>query len=309
MFVAYLLLVNIMATDAEKKQTGISKRWDLDDQQLANYPTVYKEDCLAGKTVLVSGGGTGIGRGISYLMARCGATVIICSRNQENLDGTINGIKKHLNKTVHSYTVNIRQADEVETMMNEIWSTHGGLDILVNNSGGQFPQDAIDFSVNGWNAVIDLNLNGTWYMMQHAARLWKEHQRSGNVVNIIANVRRGMPQVAHTCAARSGVIGLTRSVAIEWAELNIRVNCLAPGSIASHGLEVYSEEVQNNFIKSNPMMKMGDVCDVAEGVVYLGSNAGKFITGEVLSIDGGMQHWGNAWPGGVPDRFKDIYKD
>ena len=298
-----------MATDSTTIESGISQRWDLSDEELANYPTVYKEDSLAGKTVLVSGGGTGIGRGISYLMARCGAKVIICSRNQDNLDGTINGVKKHLDKMIHSYIINIREPENVAAMMQAIWDEHGGIDILVNNSGGQFPQDAIDFSVNGWNAVIDLNLNGTWYMMQQAAQRWRKHKRAGNIVNIIANVRRGMPQVAHTAAARSGVLALTRSVATEWAEYDIRVNCLAPGSIASNGLEVYSEEVQNNFIKSNPMMKTGDVCDVAEGAIYLASNAGKFITGTELTVDGGMQHWGNAWPGGVPDRFKHIYKD
>jgi len=288
---------------------GTSERWDLSDQELASYPTVYRDDCLADKTVLVSGGGTGIGRGISYLMARCGAKVIICSRNQDNLDNTINGIEKHVHKEVFSYPVNIRDPEQVKAMMEKIWAEHGGLDILVNNSGGQFPQNAIDFSVNGWNAVIDLNLNGTWHMMQQAARHWHQNQQVGNIVNIIALVQRGMPQMAHTCAARAGVVGLTQSVAVEWAEHNIRVNCLAPGSIASHGLEIYTEEVQKNFRVSNPMMTTGDVCDIAEGVIYLASNSGKFVTGQVLTVDGGGLLWGNAWPGGVPDRFKNIYHD
>jgi len=297
-----------MATDSTTTESGISQRWDLSDEELATYPTVYKEDSLAGKTVLVSGGGTGIGRGISYLMARCGAKVIICSRTQENLNKTVNGIKKHLQKDAFSYPVNIRDPEQIQTMMEQIQVDHGGLDILVNNSGGQYPQDALDFSVKGWNAVIDLNLNGTWYMMQQAAQRWHQNQQAGNIVNIVALVQRGMPQVAHTCAARAGVVGLTKSVAVEWAEHNIRVNCLAPGSIASHGLEIYTEEVQNNFRVSNPMMTTGDVCDVAEGVIYLSANSGKFITGETLTVDGGGLQWGNAWPGGVPDRFKHIYK-
>jgi len=202
MSVAFQLLVNTMATNPKTNDTGISERWDLNDEELAKYPTVYRDDCLAGKTVLVSGGGTGIGRGISYLAARCGANVIICSRNQEKLDNTIVGIKKYLNKDIHSYTVNIREPEQVEALMQNIWSDHGQLDILVNNSGGQFPQPAIDYSVNGWNAVIDLNLNGTWYMMQNAARQWQAYKHPGNIVNIIANVKRGMPQVAHTCAPR-----------------------------------------------------------------------------------------------------------
>lgn len=283
--------------------------WDLSDESLASYPTVFNDQCLKGKTALISGGGTGIGRGIAFLMARCGANVIICSRNQNKLDTTVKGIEKELGKAVHSYTTNIRHYEQVEQTIADIWRDHGQLDILVNNSGGQFPQPAVEFSENGWNSVIDLNLNGTWYMMQQAARQWIENQHPGNIVNIVANVRRGMPQVAHTCAARAGVIALTRSVSTEWAEHNIRVNCVSPGTIASNGFGVYSREVQLRFEKSNPMMRLGDVYDIAEAVVYLGSDAGKFITGAELTVDGGMQNWGNAWPGGVPDRFKNIYEE
>lgn len=298
-----------MATNPDTESNTTPQVWDLSDQELATYPTIYRDDCLAGKTILVTGGGTGIGRGISYLAARCGANVVITSRNQEKLDLTIDGIKKHLDKKVHSYITNIRDAENVAETISSIWADHNGIDILVNNSGGQFPAAAIDFSVNGWNAVIDLNLNGTWYMMQQAALQWTKHKKPGSIVNIIANIDRGMPQVAHTCAARAGVIGLSRSVSTEWAEHDIRVNCLAPGSIASGGFHVYEPEVQHRFKKSNPMMRVGDVYDIAEGVVYLGANSGKFITGEVLTVDGGMQNWGNPWPGGVPERYKNVYDD
>jgi NAD(P)-dependent dehydrogenase (short-subunit alcohol dehydrogenase family) len=144
-------------------------------------------------------------------------------------------------------------------------------------------------------------------MMQSAARKWREHQTAGSIVNIVAIVSRGMPQVAHTCAARAGVIYLSKSLSTEWAPLNIRVNCVAPGSIASEGLNVYPREAAEQFVYSNPMKRLGDVIDIAEAVVYLSAPSGKFITGELLAVDGGRQQWGEDWPGGIPDycRIKD----
>ena len=109
----------------------------------------------------------------------------------------------------------IRDAEDVDRMHGEIWERFGRVDHLVNNAGGQFPQAAIDFSVKGWNAVIDTNLNGSWYMMQAAARRWRDHGGPGSIVNIVAVVGRGLPGVAHTCAARAGVIHLSKTVAID----------------------------------------------------------------------------------------------
>jgi len=113
-----------------------------------------------------------------------------------------------------------------------------------------------------------------------------------------------MPQVAHTCAARAGVIYLSKTVATEWAPLGIRVNCVAPGSIATEGLNVYPDGVPERFALTNPMKRFGDVLDVAEAVVYVGAESGKFVTGEVLVVDGGHSTWGDTeWPGGRPDYF------
>jgi len=173
----------------------------------------------------------------------------------------------------------------------------------VNNAGGQFAQPAIDFTPKGWLAVIDTNLNGTWYMMQAAARRWRDAGQPGNIVNIVANVWRGMPQVAHTCAARAGVIYLSKTLSTEWAPLKIRVNCVSPGSINSEGLNVYEPEAAAQFFKTNPMKTLGDAYDVGQAVAYLGAPSGKFITGEVLVVDGGNNQWGDVWPGGRPDYF------
>jgi NAD(P)-dependent dehydrogenase (short-subunit alcohol dehydrogenase family) len=199
--------------------------------------------------------------------------------------------------------MSIREPDAVETLLDDVFTRCGRLDLLVNNAGGQFPQDAIDFSRKGWLAVVDLNLNGTWWMMQEAARRWRDRGQAGNIVNIVANVERGMPQAAHTCAARAGVIYLSKTLATEWAPFNIRVNCIAPGTIETEGFAVYPQHALERFHEANPMKRLGDAWDVAEAAAYLGSDAAGFVTGETLTIDGGMAQWGVVWPGGMPAYF------
>ena len=286
------------------KPTSMPRKWGFSDEELATHPIAFRPDLLAGRVCLVSGGGSGMGRGMAYALARLGADVMICGRRKEKLEETAAGIHRYLGREIAIRAMTIRDPDAVDALVAETWSRFGRLDLVVNNGGGQFPQPAIDFSVKGWKAVIDTNLNGTWYMMQSAAREWRDRGSPGNIVNIVATVWRGMPQVAHTCAARAGVIYLSKTLSTEWAPYRIRVNCLAPGSIATEGLNVYPDGVADNFRKSNPMQEIGDVYDIAQGVVYLAAETGKFITGEVLVIDGGNSQWGDVWPGGKPDYFR-----
>ena len=283
---------------------GAPKQWGMTDQELATLPLSFRDDALAGRVCVISGGGSGIGRAIAYVLTRLGAQVVICGRRAEKLEETAAGISEHLGKTIVTRAMTIRDPIQVEALFAETWERFGRLDTLVNSAGGQYPQAAIDFSVKGWNAVIDTNLNGTWYMMQSAARQWRDHGDGGSIVNIVAVVGRGNPQVAHTAAARAGVIYLSKTLSVEWAPLQIRVNCVAPGSIATDGLNVYPREAAEAFSISNPMKRLGDVMDIAEAVVYLAAPTGKFITGEVLTVDGGRQNWGEDWPGGIPDYFR-----
>jgi len=277
--------------------------YGMSDEELANAPTVYRSDLLKDKVVIISGGGSGLGKAMAFLMARLGARVMICGRREEKLKSTCDSMVELLGADVDYRAMTIRDPDAVTELMDATWERFGKLDVLVNNGGGQYPQAAIDFSDKGWNAVIDTNLNGTWYMMQRAARLWQKHDHPGSIVTIVANVDRGMPQVAHTCAARAGVIGLTKSVSTEWAPLNIRVNCVSPGSVETEGFNVYSEDALRTFLYSNPMKRLGDAVDIAEAVIYLSAPSAKFITGEVLTVDGGNAQWGDVWPGGIPDYF------
>jgi NAD(P)-dependent dehydrogenase (short-subunit alcohol dehydrogenase family) len=286
------------------KPAAEPRQWGLDDEALATRPTVFRPGLLEGKVFIVSGGGTGIGRGITYLLSRLGADVMICGRRVEKLEETAGGIRRLLGREIATCAMTIREPEQVESLVAATYERFGRLDTVVNNSGGQFPQAAIDFSVKGWNAVIDTNLNGTWYMMQAAARQWRDRGQAGCIVNIVATIARGMPQVAHTCAARAGVIYLSKTVATEWAPLGVRVNCVAPGAIATEGFNVYPDGVPERFALTNPLKRLGEVHDVAEAVVYVAADSGKFITGEVVTVDGGHSVWGDTeWPGGRPPYF------
>ncbi|MDF1625345.1 MAG: SDR family oxidoreductase [Parvibaculaceae bacterium] len=273
------------------------------DEELKALPTVYRADLFSEKTVVVSGGGSGFGKAIACLLARLGANVAICGRNEEKLAATVS-LLESIGAQVFSRSLTIRDPDQVDGFIEAVWDKFGALDLLVNNAGGQFPQMALDFKVKGWNAVIDTNLNGTWYMMQSAARQWVDRKTPGSIVNIIADIWRGMPGIAHTCAARAGVAYLSKSVAVEWAPHRIRVNCVAPGVCETSGFVQYPPEGLKTYPSANPMLRVGDAHDIAEAVAYLASPGAKFITGEVLTVDGGEQLWGDPWPPGRPDYFQ-----
>ena len=264
------------------------------DDELATMPLTFRDGLFAGQVALVSGAGRGIGKAIAFQLARLGANVALCGRDAARLEATAERLRA-LGSQVLTHAMSIRDPDAVARLYDAVWEKFGTLDLLVNNAGGQFPQAAIDFSPKGWNAVIDTNLNGTWYMMQQAARRWRDGKRGGAIVNIVTVVNRGMPGVAHTCAARAGVIYLSKTVAIEWAPLNIRINCVAPGAIMTEGMEVYPDEARRDLPKTNLMKRFGDVRDIADAVCYLAGPSGAFMTGEVVTVDGGNQVWGDQW--------------
>src|SRR5258706_2186583 len=255
----------------------------LSDAELAVHPTVFAGDALKDRVVVVSGRAGGIGRAIAWLFARIGAHVVAVGRNQDKLDALVAQLASR-NLKASAHVADIREPDAVNALFDNVWTAHGRVDNLINSAGGQFPQPAIDFSVKGWNAVINTNLNGTWYMMQAAAQRWRDHKHPGSIVNIVVVTTHGLYGIAHTIAARSGVIGLSRAVAVECAPLNIRVNCGAPGAIETEGWNVYTEHARAAYPRSNPMMRAGSPWDIAEASVYLAAPSGKFVTGETLTL-------------------------
>jgi citronellol/citronellal dehydrogenase len=278
-------------------------RFGFTNADLAAHPTVYRNDLLKDQTVIISGGGTGIGKAMAFLATRLGANVVLCGRTASKLSDAQNAMEQLVGRRPMAVPMSIREPEQVETMLDAVLDRYGKIDTLINNAGGQFPQDAIDFSRKGWLAVMDLNLNGTWWMMQETAKRWVHQGKGGNIVNIVATTERGMPQAAHTCAARSGVIYLSKTLSTEWAPHNVRVNCVAPGIVETEGFSVYPDEALKRFHLANPMQQRGDAWDVAEAAIYLAAPSGKFITGEVLTVDGGQNQWGVNWPAGIPDYF------
>lgn len=274
-----------------------------DPEALWNAETVYRSDLFKGKVALVSGGGSGIGRAVALLFARLGATLVICGRTAEKLE-KVAAFVRGKGGTVLVVPTNVREPDQVEALYQRIHAEYGRLDYVVNNAGGQFPQNAIDYAPKGWAAVINNNLNGSWYMMQRAAQYWRDVKTPGSIVNIVVVTERGMPGVAHTVAARAGIIGASRTVAVEWAPLGIRVNCVAPGLTATEGLEVYPPEAQKEFPLANPLKRPGTPMEIAESCIYLSASSGSFITGEVLTVDGGGKLWGELWTAGRPDYYR-----
>ncbi len=277
--------------------------YGFSDQELLDLPTVYADGLFSGKTVIVSGAGSGLGKAAAVLFARLGANLAICGRNPERLEAA-RVLLESLGGKVFAETLTIREPEQVDRFMDGVWAELGPADTLINNAGGQFPQMALDYTIKGWNAVIDTNLNGTWNMMQATAKRWRDGGTDGNIVNVVADIWRGLPGMAHTTAARAGVIYGSKTVAVEWAPLNIRVNCVAPGCVETTAFGLYPPEGAATYLESNPMLRAGDAQDVAEACVYLAAATGKFITGEVLTVDGGQQMWGDPWPPGRPDYFK-----
>lgn len=267
-----------------------------------NAPSVYRPDLFEGRSVLVAGGGSGIGRATALLFARLGAKVMIVGRQQEKLDAVI-AFAAQRGVRVHGYATNLREHDNVLAMFEAATAALGPLDHVVNSAGGHFAQDAIDCSPKGWKTVMGNNLDNSWWVMQRAAQLWREQGRGGSITNVIVVTERGMPGVAHTVAARAGIIGAMRTVAVEWAPLGIRVNCVAPGLIATEGHDIYPDEAKREFALANPQKRPGTPMDIAQACVYLSADSGDFVTGEVLTVDGGGRYWGELWLTGRPAWF------
>lgn len=254
---------------------------------------MFQPRLFADQIALVTGGGSGIGYAIAKQLLSLGATVYIASRKEERLQAA------HAELSTigpcHYAVLDIRQTESIQALSAAIRQGSGRLDILVNNAGGQFPSAALDISTKGWLAVINNNLNGTWFVTQTLAKDFFVPQKHGVIVNIIAMIDRGFPGMAHTGAARAGVDNLTKSLSVEWAPHQIRVNAIAPGYIRSTGLDQYPQEFVDRLSQAVPLKRMGSVEDVAYLSLFLASPMASYITGETVYVDGGARLWGDLW--------------
>lgn len=251
-----------------------------------------------GQTVIITGGGTGIGLAVAHEMGRLGASVAICGRRAEPLEAAAASLTQ-AGVTVHHGTADIRDPESIARFVESVRGALGGADILVNNAGGQFPSPAQHISPRGFEAVVRNNLLGTWNFTHAVANALFIPRKRGRIVNVIAEIARGFPGMAHTGAARAGVDNLTKTLAVEWAQFGIRVNAVAPGVIKTTGTAQYPPELLESAVKATPLKRLGSAAEVSHLVVYLASTFADFVTGQTFYIDGGMSLWGDQWP--IPD--------
>lgn len=262
-----------------------------------NYRSVFRDGLFAGQSVVVTGGGSGIGRCTAHELAALGAKVALVGRKPEKLEK----VREEIAAAGGSATIHacdIRDEDQVFATVEAVLATHGRIDGLVNNAGGQFPAPLRDISLKGWEAVVRTNLTGGFLVARECYRRWME-ANGGAIVNMSADMWGGMPGMAHSGAARAGMVNFTESAACEWAASGVRVNAVAPGWIASSGFETYPAEFQQlakSLKRKVPLQRFGTEAEVSAAIVFLLSEAASFITGTTLRIDGGVLNARPTWP-------------
>ncbi|MGE0708703.1 MAG: SDR family oxidoreductase [Planctomycetota bacterium] len=265
---------------------------------------MFRPDLLRGQVIVVTGGGTGIGRTIAHELASLGAHVVLAARREEKLAATAAEIAA-AGGEASCVATNVRDEQAVEGLFRRVVEERGALHGLVNNAGGQFVSPAEHITLKGWNAVIETNLTGIFLCCREAHRAWfGEH--GGAIVNIVSEMWRGFPGMAHSGAARAAVDNLTKTLAIEWATAGVRVNAVAPGLIESSGLETYPEMVRGfleEIRQDIPFQRMGTEAEVAGAVTFLLSPAAAYVSGETLRVDGAASLWRKTWTIPAHDRF------
>ncbi len=262
------------------------------------YQSIFRADAFADKVIIVTGGGSGIGRCTAHELASLGAQVVITGRKIEKLEKVSQEILEDGGK-VHFIVCDNRDEEQVKNMIAEVIEKFGKLDGLVNNAGGQFPSALESISANGFDAVVRNNLHSTFYLMREAYNQWMA-KHGGSIVNMAADMWGGMPGMGHSGAARSGVDNLTKTASVEWGRSGVRVNCVAPGWIISSGMDNYSGDFAKFIIPSLagnvPLKRMGTESEISSAICYLLSDAAAFVSGVTLRVDGAASQGTRMYP-------------
>lgn len=261
-----------------------------------SYQSVFRQGLFDGEVFIVTGAGSGIGRCVTHELTSLGATVAMVGRNADKLARVQAEVETEGGKAT-THPCDIREEQRVIEMIESVLAAHGRIDGLVNNAGGQYRQPLSQISTKGFEAVVKLNLTSGFVVMREVYNRWmKDH--GGSIVNIIADIWGGWPNYAHSGAARGGMWTLTESAASEWAPSGVRINCVAPGGIASSGFDTYEPDAQAEILKfppTIPMQRYGNVAEMSGAIVYLLSPVASFITGTCIRVDGGAPNARYCW--------------
>ena len=252
------------------------------------------EKSFDGRVGIITGGATGIGFAMARELARLGAKVILCSRKEENLQKAVAQIRSETGRESAAayHVVDVRDAEAVNAMVAKVDADHQGIHFLVNNAAGNFIAQADQLSTNGWNTVINIVLNGTFYCTSAVGRKMIERGNGGVMLNVIANYAwTGGPGVVHSASAKAGVLALTRTLAVEWARHKIRINAIAPGPVDTPGAaeRLFPDPmIMEGIRKTIPLRRFATLEEVANAASYLLSEYASYVTGENFVIDGGQ---------------------
>jgi NAD(P)-dependent dehydrogenase (short-subunit alcohol dehydrogenase family) len=259
---------------------------------------MFEPHLLKGQVAVITGGGTGIGLAIAKRLGSLGARIAIASRDSANLEKGTAALRE-AGVDALAIQLDVRKPEQVDEMVERTVKHFGSIDILVNNAAGNFVCRAEELSPNGWNAVIGIVLNGTFYCSRAVGRHMIARKRGGSIVSILANyIWTGSPGTIHSAAAKAGVMSMTQTLAVEWAPYGIRVNAVAPGPIESPGAakQLWSTpEAVERITSIVPMRRWGTPAEVADAVAFLSAPQSGYITGEVLTVDGGARLGGGTF--------------
>lgn len=269
------------------------------------YQSIFRSNLFEGQVILITGGGSGIGRCMVHELAALGAHPILIGRKIEKLRRTAEEIEQDAGQA-DFHVCDVREDENVKKTVARVVEEHGRIHGLVNNAGGQFWAPLVDISQKGFETVVRTNLVGGFLMAREVfVQSMRDH--GGTIVNIVSDYTRGTPGMGHSGASRAGMVNFTQTAAIEWAPAGVRVNAVAPGVIASSGFDSYGEEASKVLLKLkdwNLLKRFGTEAEVSAAVVFLLSEGSAFITGETIEITGGSPLIGGLWANHPHDRSK-----
>jgi citronellol/citronellal dehydrogenase len=270
------------------------------------YQSVFRPDLFRGQTVVVTGGGSGIGRCTAHELASLGAHVVLVGRKQEKLD-RVGGEIREDSGDCSTAAFDIRDEEAVKAGVKQVVAGRGAIHGLVNNAGGQYPSPLMAINKNGWEAVVANNLTGGFLVAREVFN--QSMKKSGGaIVNIVADMWGGMPGMGHSGAARAGMVNFTETASVEWASFGVRVNAVAPGWIASSGLDQYDPAVMKDHILKLrhhvPLKRLGEEAEVSAAIVFLLSPGAAYVSGATLTVDGASSRNSRLFPMPEHERSK-----